>query len=200
MSAKVEADIKPGYSSPVPQDSSPIRSVGPDWLKLLSPKDAPAVFDLFTRCADFFILQDGEPPAPADAEELFTDLPRSKQPEDQHIFGFCRKGKLDALAALLVDYPVPGDWYLGLLLVEPASRRSGLGKEMYASIKRWAADRSAMRMRIGVLQENASAYPFWRSLGFERLRTVGPRAFKGKMHLLDEFATDLGEALPAERL
>jgi GNAT superfamily N-acetyltransferase len=178
------------------RNAGPSLSVGSDRLKLLSPADAPAVFNMYSRCADFFVLQDGEPPTLTDAEELFTDVPPSKQPEDQSIFGCYRNGRLDALAALLVDYPAPGDWYLGLLLVDPSSRRSGLGRDLYAIIKQWAADRGALRIRIGILQENAPAYPFWRSLGFERLRTVGPRTFKGKTHMLDELATKLGETLP----
>jgi GNAT superfamily N-acetyltransferase len=166
-------------------------------LSLLAPEDTAAVFDLFSRCAEFFLLQDGEPPTIWDAEELFTDVPASKQPEDQHIFGVWRQGRLDALAALLTDYPEPGDWYLGLLLVDPGLRQCGLGRQIYEWLDQWAADRGARRMRLGVLRDNGAALAFWHALGFRTLRTVGPRSFKGKTHLLDELARDCIRSLPA---
>jgi GNAT superfamily N-acetyltransferase len=163
----------------------------PDPLTLLSPQDAPAIFDLFSRCCDFFVLQDGVPPTSADAEELFTDVPPSKRPEDQFIFGCLSNGRLESLATLLVDYPGPGDWCVGLLLVDPHSRRQGRGREIYNSLEAWAAERGAKRILAIVLRENAEAYRFWRSLGFEPVRVVGPRTFKGKSHLLDELARQL---------
>jgi ribosomal protein S18 acetylase RimI-like enzyme len=62
---------------------------------------------------------------------------------------------------------------------------------MYRSLEAWASERGAERMLAGVLRENVAAMRFWRSLGFEKLRVVGPRAFKGKMHLIDELAREI---------
>jgi ribosomal protein S18 acetylase RimI-like enzyme len=170
---------------------SPAFSLGSHGLEMLSRADSPAIFDLYRRCGNFFVLQDGEPPVPADADELFTDVPPSKRPEDQHVFGCRRDGRLEALAALLVDYPAPGSWYLGLLIVDPLVRGQGLGRKMYASLEASASQRGARQILAGVLRENASALRFWRSLGFERLRVVGPRTFKGRTHLIDELARQL---------
>lgn len=171
--------------------SAPALSVGSHELELLSPAHSPEIYDLFRRCEDFFVLQDGEPPVPADADELFSDVPPSKRPEDQHVLGFRRDGKLDALAALLVDYPDRGSWYVGLLIVDPIVRGQGLGREIYSSLEGWASKHGARRILAGIVRENVAALRFWRSIGFEPLRIVGPRTFKGKAHLIDEFARQL---------
>jgi ribosomal protein S18 acetylase RimI-like enzyme len=163
----------------------------PGAIKFLSRADAPAILDLYNRCSDYFLLQDGEPAAASDADELFDDVPPSKQPEDQHVLGYCSERRLDAVAALLTDHPDPGDWYVGLLLLDPHQRGRGLGRELYADIERWSADRGAKRMMLAVLKENAQAQRFWRSLGFEHVRTVQPATFKRKSHIRYELARRL---------
>lgn len=160
-------------------------------FEFLSPADAPAILGLYDRCADYFLLQDGEPAAASDADELFTDVPPSKRPEDQYVLGYRSEGQLDAVAALLTDHPEPGDWYLGLLLLDPRLRGRGFGREMYAGIERWSVARGAKRMLLAVLEENAPVQRFWRSLGFETARTVKPATFKRKSHVRYELARRL---------
>jgi GNAT superfamily N-acetyltransferase len=167
-------------------------------FEFLSPADAPAILDLYARCADYFLLQDGELAVMSDADELFTDVPPPKRPEDQYVLGFRREGRLDAVAALLPHHPQPGDWYLGLLLVTPDLRSQGVGREMYESIEQWSVSRGAQRMLLAVLEENAPAYRFWRSLGFEPVRRVEPATFKRKLHVRYELARRL-ECVSADR-
>lgn len=160
-------------------------------FELLSPTDAPEVLDLYARCADYFLLQDGEAAAASDAHELFTDVPPSKCPKDQYVLGYRREGLLAAVAALLPNHPQPRDWYLGLLLLDPRLRGQGLGREMYTSIERWSAAHGAKRMLLAVLIENAAAHHFWRSLDFEPVRTVEAVNFKRKSHVRHELARRL---------
>lgn len=160
-------------------------------LELLSPAEAPAVFDLYARCADYFLLQDGEVATRSDADELFTDVPPGRSPEHQHVLGLRAGGRLDAVAALLADYPQAGEWYLGLLLIVPERRGQGLGRELYASIEHWSMRQGATRMLLAVLEENASAYRFWRSLGFRTVRKVDAASFKQKVHRRYELARPL---------
>ena len=60
---------------------------GFDGARLLSRPDVPTILDLLTRCSDYLLLQDGEPATAADADELFTDMPPPKHPDDQHVTG-----------------------------------------------------------------------------------------------------------------
>lgn len=169
-------------------EGSRLAPVSPAPFELLSLTDAPAVADLYARCDDYFILQDGEPPTLSDAIELFSDVPSSKRPEDQFVLGWYSDEKLDAVAAVLMDYPAPRDWYLGLLLIDPALRGQRAGRGMYAGIELWAANRGAKQMLLAVLEENEAAHRFWRSLDFHPIRTVEPALFKQRLHRNVELA------------
>ena len=160
-------------------DQSPHQLATP---KSLDETDAIAVAQLYARCAGYFLMQDGEPPALSDARALFTDVPPEKQPQDQTVLGWQGTDELDALVAILRDYPAEGIWYLGLMLVDPALRRQGMGRSLYATVEQWAAAQGATEIRLAVLEENAAAERFWRSLGFEERRRTGPDDFKGKSH------------------
>ncbi|HIV77512.1 MAG TPA: GNAT family N-acetyltransferase [Candidatus Sphingomonas excrementigallinarum] len=148
----------------------------------LTEADALAVADLFVRCADYFMMQDGVMPELADAVALFSDVPPEKAASDQVILGWRDDDGLYAVAATLRDYPCDDTWYLGLLIVEPARRRLGLGRYLYASIEALAAMRGAQEMRLAVLESNVAAERFWRMLGFEEIRRLGPDQFKEMRH------------------
>jgi ribosomal protein S18 acetylase RimI-like enzyme len=72
-------------------------------------------------------------------------------------------GVLDAVR----DYPAPGDWWLGLLLLAPAQRNQGLGQRVYQAFEHWAGENGARCIYLGVLAENTDAYRFWQKAGFE---------------------------------
>jgi ribosomal protein S18 acetylase RimI-like enzyme len=160
-------------------------------LDLLSPSDAPAVFGLYERCLDYFLLQDGEPATPDDADELFTDVPPTKRPEDQLVIGYRCGPALSGVAQLLTGHPGADDWYLGFLLLDPAIRGLGRGRRIYDAIERWSVEQGARRMLLCVLEENHRALRFWRSLGFEPIRTVAATTFKRKSHVRCELARHL---------
>lgn len=149
---------------------------------LLTETDAVDVADLYYRCADYFILQDGVPPALSDAHELFTDLPAGKEGHEQTVFGLRGAVGLSAVAAILRDYPTDGIWYLGLLIVDRSMRGQGFGRRLYAAIEHVAKERGAKEIRLAVLEANREGKRFWRSLGFVESRRVGPDHFKQRTH------------------
>lgn len=46
----------------------------------LTQADAADVADLYNRCSDYFLLQDGAAPTLDDARELFSDVPPERAP------------------------------------------------------------------------------------------------------------------------
>jgi ribosomal protein S18 acetylase RimI-like enzyme len=148
----------------------------------LSEGDAPAVERLYSRCADYFILQDGAASTPADARALFTDVPPGNRPSDQIVLAWRRGESLDCVAAILPDYPSGDVWYLGFMLVDSRLRGRGLGRSMYAAIEKRAAERGAAEIRLAELESNEAGERFWRSLGFDEVRRVGPDRFKERLH------------------
>ena len=162
----------------------------------LTEVDAPAVADLFARCADYFLMQDGVMPGLADALALFSDVPPEKAVGDQVIMGWRDDDGLYAVAAILRDYPCDGTWYLGLLLVEATRRGRGLGRTLYSAIAAWAEARGALGMRLAVLEVNAAGERFWRALGFEEIRRVGPDRFQERWHRRVELSRSMAGRFP----
>lgn len=148
----------------------------------LTEADAADVADLYSRCIDYFLLQDGAGPTLADARELFTDVPPEKNVGDQTVLGWRGPDGLHAIVAILRDYPYKGTWYLGFMLVDPAQRGRGVGRLIYSTVEEWAAARGAIEIRLAVLEANVPGERFWRSLGFDEYRRVGPDAFKARSH------------------
>ncbi len=162
----------------------------------LTEVDAPAIADLFARCADYFLMQDGVASEPADAVALFLDVPPGKTAADQWILGWRDDQGLYVIAAILRDYPRDGIWYLGLMLVEPRRRGLGLGRSLYGSIAIWAAEHGAREMRLAALEANGAGERFWRALGFEEIRRVGPDQFKEKRHCRIELGRSVAGRFP----
>ena len=91
----------------------------------LTQADAADVADLYNRCSDYFLLQDGAAPTLDDARELFSDVPPEKSAHNQAVLGWKGPGGLYAIAAILRDYPRDGTWYLGFMIVDAAQRGRG---------------------------------------------------------------------------
>jgi ribosomal protein S18 acetylase RimI-like enzyme len=68
---------------------------------------------------------------------------------------------------LIRDYPGPGDWFVGLLMLDPDVRSSGLGSRLHAALERALADVGGRAIYLAVLEQNAGAERFWRRQGFE---------------------------------
>jgi ribosomal protein S18 acetylase RimI-like enzyme len=149
----------------------------------LTQCDAIDVAGLYSRCADYFLFQDGAVPTLADAHELFTDVPPEKDAHDQTVLGWKEDGGLYAIVAILRNFPHDGVWYLGLMIVDAAHRGRGVGRSIYSKVEEWAAARGATEIRLAVLEANEAGLRFWHSLGFSEVRRVGPDTFKIESHL-----------------
>ena len=91
---------------------------------LLDESHTSLLQDLHERCADFIHLATGRPPQLNAARDLLQELPPGKSLQDKFVLGFVRVhpgliGVLDTVR----DYPDPGTWYIGLLMIHPAGAR-----------------------------------------------------------------------------
>ena len=120
----------------------------------LTETDAEDVANLFSRCANYFLLQDGVLPTLADARELFTDVPPEKDAQDQTVFGWKGADGLYAIAMILRNYPHDRAWYLGFMIVDTVQRGRGLGRWIYSKVEEWAVARGATEIRLAVLEAN----------------------------------------------
>ncbi len=150
--------------------------------RLLCLGDTGPVRQLCDRCADYFNIVEGLPPSGEAVQDILESLPPGKGPEDKSVIGvFGRDGRLCALADLIDGYPETGTWMLGLLLIDPAERKAGLGRNIHKGLVQMAAKAGMRKIRIGLVQENTNAVGFWTHLGYMETNRV-ERHFGVKDH------------------
>ena len=132
------------------------------------PADGPGLQSLFEQSSDFFELTTGLPPAPAEVQSLFVALPEGKTYDDKHVISlFSKPHGLIGVIDVVRDYPEPGSWWIGLMLLRPSLRGRGMGSRVFRDFVDWAAGRGARAIYLSVKTQNAGATRFWRRLGFQ---------------------------------
>jgi len=139
--------------------------------------DLDAVHDLYARAADYLILADRHPPDRQKAAEFFTDTPPRCDPAASHGLGLFQDGALVGVAELSFGFPLPGDAFLGLMLLDATQRGQGLGAFLLAEVETRAAP--APRLYLAVLQENPRGRAFWERHGFTDTGLFGHDADTG---------------------
>jgi ribosomal protein S18 acetylase RimI-like enzyme len=71
-------------------------------------------------------------------------------------------------------------WHIGLFVVATSLHGGGVAQRWYGGIERWARDRGAQWLRLGVVEGNTRAERFWQGRGFSECRrrsgiTMGQR-------------------------
>lgn len=137
----------------------------------LTPAEAADLQDLYERCTDFHELTEGSPTRPTAASEELVALPPGKELADKFPFGVhAPAGRLIGFLDLMRDYPAEREWWIGLLMLDPAVRGAGLGSRIYRAAAEWVGSQHGSAIYIGVLEQNGAAERFWRREGFVELR------------------------------
>ena len=126
--------------------------------------DLDAVEGLYTRAADYWILADRRAPDRQKAAAFFTDTPPDCDPAASHRLGLFQVDILVGVAELSFGFPLPGDAYLGLMLLDATRRGMGLGPMFLAQVQACAAP--APCLYLAVLQANPRGRAFWERHGF----------------------------------
>jgi GNAT superfamily N-acetyltransferase len=136
---------------------------------------------LLERSADYCLLVDGHPPQPDGWLEVLEDRPPGRPMADKLVLGFstAEHGLIGVLDAIR-NYPSKDAWLIGLLLIDPAQRSRGLGRQIYRAFEAWAMHQGARHMFLGVVEKNDKALKFWRTMGFEVVERQSARHF-GKL-------------------
>jgi RimJ/RimL family protein N-acetyltransferase len=132
----------------------------------LTLADAPAVQRLFERSSAFFELVEGKPAGPGKAIEELTSIAPGKTLDDTVNFGVFDGDRLIAFLGLARDYPKAPEWWLGLMLLDPAERNRGLGPQIHRELLERIAAEGATKLWIGVQTQNVAAERFWRREGY----------------------------------
>lgn len=132
----------------------------------LNNADLIALTRLCLRCTDFFELVEGQPASHATVAEILAPAEGDHARGVKHVWGVKSGDEVLAVAELLEGYPGDGDWYIGLLLIDPAHRRKGIGTAFSAAVLDWIIDQGGTTVRLVVQEQNPEAASFWMRQGF----------------------------------
>ncbi len=131
---------------------------------------------LCEACTDYYELCEGCTTPSNASEELFTDVPPGKKPEDKRILGIyeCKDESKELIGVIdmLIDFPKENTWYIGLLMIKPSIRNNKLGERVLHQYKEWASRNGVKELNVGVLEENEKAFRFWSRMGFEVVKKI----------------------------
>jgi GNAT superfamily N-acetyltransferase len=151
-----------------------VQLAGPAFgTKSLTDSDATELQALLERCTDYFQVVYGREPGPAEALAVFYAGPEEGQdPKNKIFLGVTERGRSDLVGALdaFRDYPTPGSWYIGLLLLDPRTRRAGLGAQILEEFALFAGRSGARELQLNVVEQNTLAHAFWIRHGFQEVR------------------------------
>jgi GNAT superfamily N-acetyltransferase len=165
---------------PTSQASDPAFAVDSFAAVRLSSGDVGELQVLHERCSGYFEIVEGAPTRPTSAAEDLVDLPPGKAPDDKFYFGIrAADGTLVGALDIVRDYPAPGTWILGLLMLDPAVRGGGLGARVYEAARAWVRAQGGHEISIAVLEQNTAAERFWRRRGFRETARVPYAAATG---------------------
>ena len=143
------------------------------WARTLTSDEVPALQGLLERCTEYPELVLGYPPGPAEAQSVFYAGPEDgRNPENKMLLGIRAQGD-EELAGVLdafYDYPERGVWYIGLLLLAPSTRGSGIGREIVDALADAASRSGAKELQLNVVEQNRAGHRFWNSCGFIEVR------------------------------
>lgn len=154
-------------------------------IKSLTVANINLIESLCKKCLDYYILHDGILPSTQEPKEILTAIPPNKSYDDKFVLGiFNYTNELIGIIDIVKDFPVIGEWMLGLMLIEPEARGNGLGKIVHESLVGWAKNSGAKSFRIGVIEDNYKGINFWSSLGYTKVKEVN-MDFKAKTNVVN---------------
>ena len=126
--------------------------------------------DLALRAADYATLEMGHAPDDAYIHDFFTAVPPGLEPDCLMHFGIMEGPAMLGMICIAEGYEFPDDWWLGLLLLDPAFRGQGVGHKVVSDIKTQACLRHINALKLAVLAANPRALKFWHREGFTHHR------------------------------
>ena len=129
----------------------------------LTVDDAAMLQALLMRCAAYFRGADGRAPGKHAAIERIADALGDAQVKLSGIF---REDALVGFMELRLDEPRAHEATIVLLLIDPAERRKGLGREIVESLATSLAKSKLRAINLGVQDHERGACEFWMAQGF----------------------------------
>lgn len=144
----------------------------------LGSADLAEIHDLRCRASDYFAEVGDEPPSLESLQADLDDLPDGYSGADEVMYRAYRDGALVGYAEVLRGFAFPGQWIVGIVLVDASFRGAGIGRAIVDAIADDASGAGIDSLAAGVITTRERALLFWNREGFtfERQRrsiTIG---------------------------
>jgi GNAT superfamily N-acetyltransferase len=127
---------------------------------------AEDALDLAMRAQDYVILEVGHAPDDVYIKEFFTATPPDLGTECLLHFGVMEGPALVGMICIAEGYEYPDDWWIGLMVMDPAFRSQRIGHTVLDMVKRRAIKRGINMLKLAVLCANPRGLKFWQREGF----------------------------------
>lgn len=141
-------------------------------IKHINSSNHNEIKHLYDLSSDYHIMCSGRNATDEDVDSIFKYSDK-KTLEDSLTLGVYNKcNLLIGMVDIFKNYPDNGTWMIGLLLLSPNERNKGLGKIIHEEIKKYALIQGADILRIGVVEQNVKGLRFWKSLGYQPVKST----------------------------
>lgn len=148
---------------------------------------------------EYWLLVHGHPPLANDAAESFDWHPPADMSYSEHLSFLVRhRSTREILAQIDVatDLLATGVYHLGFFMTATRTHGTGFAHRLYEAYERWAIDRGARWLRLGVVEVNRRAEAFWRRLGYTEIKRQDSYILGARSHVLITMAKPMpGETL-----
>ncbi|MFC9279142.1 GNAT family N-acetyltransferase [Streptomyces collinus] len=179
-------------------------------LRPLRPEDEPAVSRLLTDCDDYFVAATGSTALPADVQSLYYSLPDGADFTRKHLLVLEHEDRPVGLVDAVEGHPDPATCSVGLFLVGPHARGTGLALRAARYLLQEAAARGTRRVTATCPEGWTPGIAFLRRLDFDvrptepeppatvgnRLRRPQERHLCTAVRILTEQDADGADAAP----
>ncbi|GAB78478.1 Acetyltransferase (GNAT) family protein [Austwickia chelonae] len=125
------------------------------------------VLALFGRCEDYFVAATGFPAAAGDVQSLFYSLPPGVDLEMKRLLVIRDGNTVVGLVDVIDNYPDVDSCSVGIFLIEPGSRRQGLGRHMALRLAEELRRLGRKRVTATCPRDWAPGIAFLEHLGFQ---------------------------------
>lgn len=122
--------------------------------------------DLAERARDYVVLEVGHAPNDDYIEQFFTACPPGVGEDGLMAFSIMEATAMAGMIGIAEGYEFHDDWWIGLVLLDPAFRGRGLGRAALDQVKGLAKARNIAMLKLSVLDANPRALRFWLREGF----------------------------------
>lgn len=148
---------------------------------------------------EYWLQTHGHPPPADNAAKSFEWLPPAEISYSEHLWLLVRHSstrKILAQLGVAVDLLAAGVYHLGFFMTATPTHGSGFAHRLYEAYERWAFDRGARWLRLGVVDANRRAEAFWRRLGYLEVKRRDGYVLGDRSHVLITMAKPMpGETL-----